>query len=290
MNIGAKFNLVLAGLLLIGFVIAGALSYRILHQNAREDVTQQARTMMEAAQAMRRYTIEQVRPHIQPKADGEFVSQTVPAYAATQGFSYLRETFPDYVYKEAALNPTNLKNRAVDWEADIVEHFRNNPDATEVVNRRSTATGESLYLAHPIRVGNKACLTCHSTPEAAPKAMLAKYGSKNGFGWKHNEIVGAQIVSVPLSVPIQQANQAFMVFMGSIAAVFVALLVALNLLLGRLVIKPIKTMAETANRVSLGEKNIPEFDKTSNDEIGTLAAAFTRMRRSLEKAMKMLGS
>jgi protein-histidine pros-kinase len=32
--------------------------------------------------------------------------------------------------------------------------------------------------------------------------MIAIYGTNNGFGWKENEIVGAQIVSVPMSVPL----------------------------------------------------------------------------------------
>ena len=32
--------------------------------------------------------------------------------------------------------------------------------------------------------------------------MLDLYGIANGFGWKMNEIIGAQIVSVPMTVPI----------------------------------------------------------------------------------------
>ena len=41
--------------------------------------------------------------------------------------------------------------------------------------------------------------------------------------------------------------------------------------------------------VSLGEMDAAEFKVRSHDEIGVLAASFTRMRRSLEQAMKMLG-
>jgi hypothetical protein len=54
-------------------------------------------------------------------------------------------------YKEAALNPTNPRDRAVDWEADIINTFRNHPGAAkELVGERDTPTGRSLYLARPI--------------------------------------------------------------------------------------------------------------------------------------------
>jgi protein-histidine pros-kinase len=42
--------------------------------------------------------------------------------------------------------------------------------------------------------------------------------------------------------------------------------------------------------VSKGELEAPEFATGSKDEIGTLAEAFGRMRKSLVHAMKMLDS
>ena len=52
-----KFNLVLLGIFVLGFVIAGYLSYRALQANAREEILQNARLMMEAALSSRNYTI-----------------------------------------------------------------------------------------------------------------------------------------------------------------------------------------------------------------------------------------
>ena len=46
-------------------------------------------------------------------------------------------------------------------------------------------------------------------------------------------------------------------------------------------------MADTADRISKGAMDI-EFSATSGDEVGTLAAAFNRMRASLVVAMKMI--
>src|SRR5580692_8588242 len=124
--------------------------------------------------------------------DTEFHPQSVPAFAATEIFGYLREKFPNYFYKEATLNPTNPRDRATDWETDIVNQFRGDEKQVEFLGSRDTATGKALVLARPLRVGNVSCLACHSTPDKAPPEMLKLYGPANGFGWKLNEIIGAQ--------------------------------------------------------------------------------------------------
>jgi HAMP domain-containing protein len=288
MKLTLKFNLVLAGVLMAGFAITALVSYQILQQNARREVIERAGLMMEAALAVRGYTIEEVAPLLRLQMKRDFLPQTVPAYAATQSFNKLREAHKEYSYKEATLNPTNPRDRAVDWETDIIQQFRNNDSRHEIIGVRDTPTGASLYMARPIQIKNPPCLVCHSTVEAAPKTMLARYGNANGFGWKLNEIVGAQIMSVPMEVPVAQARHAFMAFMGSLAVVFAAIVIVLNVMLRVLILQPVTRMAAIADDVSRGKMDAPEFDDRGRDEIGVLAASFNRMRRSLDKAMKML--
>jgi HAMP domain-containing protein len=289
MKLIIKFNVILFGVLLLGLGFTGVVSYQILQQNARNEIIERAGMMMESALAVRGYTIGEIRPLLAMQMKHTFLPQTVPAYAATQTFSKLRESHAEYTYKEATLNPTNPRNRAVSWEVDIIQEFRNHPERKEVVGTRETPTGLALYLARPIEIKNEACLVCHSTVDVAPQTMIARYGPANGFGWKLNEAVGAQIVSVPMSVPIEQARRAFYTFMGSLIAVFAAIIVVLNLMLRFVIIRPITRMAGIADEISRGQMDAPEFAEDSKDEIGTLAASFNRMRRSLEKAMKMLG-
>ncbi|HEY6353135.1 MAG TPA: DUF3365 domain-containing protein, partial [Burkholderiaceae bacterium] len=196
----------------------------------------------------------------------------------------------EYAYKEAVLNPTNPRNRAVDWETDIVNQFRNSKDTTEIVGDRDTPTGRSFYVARPLRIGAPACLKCHSTVDAAPPTLIERYGQANGFGWQLNEVVGAQIISVPTQVSLDRANQAFKVFMSSTGIVFAVIGIVLNLMLWMLVIRPVTKLSHFADRVSLGELEIPEFKRTSRDEIGVLARSIGRMRTSMVQAMKMLES
>jgi protein-histidine pros-kinase len=283
-----KFNLVLLGIFLLGFIVAGYVSHRVLQQNAREEILQNARLMMESALSSRTYTNTQIKPLLDTQLKYTFLPQTVPAYAATEQFNDLRKKHPDYGYKEATLNPTNPRDRASDWEADVVNTFRQTSDTKEMVGERDTPTGRALYLARPIQITNGACLVCHSTPEAAPRTMIDLYGTANGFGWKMNEVIGAQIVSVPMSVPILRANQTFRTFMLSLTSIFLATFVLLNVMLHMMVIRPVTRLAALADQVSLGNFDAGEFKASGSDEIGVLTEALGRMKTSLVQAMKML--
>ena len=288
MGLRLKFNLVLILVFALGLAASGYVSKRILEANAQEEVTRNAELMMGAALAVRGYTSKQVKPQLELQLMRAFLPQSVPAYAATEMFNTLRQQHPEYTYKEATLNPTNPRDRAVEWEADIVQQFRNDATRTEIRGTRDTPTGKALYLAKPLKISDPGCIPCHDTPDTAPKSMVAHYGNANGFGWKLGETVGAQIISVPMSVPLLKADQAFRTFMTSLLGVFLLAFIVLNVVLSLLVIRPIVRMSRAADEVSTGNFDVPEFSVGSHDEIGVLATSFNRLRRSLEKAMKLL--
>jgi FOG: HAMP domain len=283
-----KFNLVFVLIFALGFAATGFVSWRLLERNAREEIAGSARLLMDTALATRNYTSTQIGPLLETQMKYTFLPQSVPAYSATEVFHDLRKKHEEYGYKEAVLNPTNPRDRAVEWEADIVTQFRGNAEATELIGDRDTPTGRSFYVARPIRVNSPTCLRCHSSVEVAPKTLVDRYGPANGFGWNLNEVVGAQIVSVPTRVALERAESVYTVFMGSIAGVFLAIGVVLNLMLWAMVIRPVDHLSRFADRVSLGELDIPDFERTANDEIGVLARSIARMRTSMVQAMKML--
>jgi len=288
MGLRLKFNLVLIAVFAVGIACSGYISRRILQQNAKDEIVRNAELLMQAAQAVRGYTVAQVKPQLELQLMRVFLPQSVPAYAATEVFNNLRKTHSEFAYKEATLNPTNPRDKAVEWEQDVVNQFRNTADLKRLSGERDTPAGPSLYIAQPLRITDEKCLVCHSTVDAAPKTMIASYGPANGFGWKLNEVIGAQIVSVPMAVPLAKADDAFKTFMISLGAVFLLAFIVLNLTLTVMVIRPIVRMSRAADEVSTGNTQIPEFAVTSKDEIGVLAASFNRLRRSLEKAMKLL--
>ncbi len=287
MGLRLKFNLVLLLVFLLGLGVSGYVSHELLQKNARDEVLRTAGVMMEAALSMRAYTVGQVRPNLRVTAD-EFLPQSVPAFSATEIMNQVHKTHPDYAYKEAALNPTNPRNRATEWESDVINEFRNHNERKEVSGTRTTPSGLSMYLARPFQIKDPACLACHTTAATAPPAMVKLYGPNNGYGWKLNEVIGAQIVSVPMAVPIEKANRAFQVFMASLTAVFVVLFIILNLMLSLLIVRPIRTISMAADKISTGDMDVADLRDTGKDEISLLAKSFNRMRRSLEKAISLI--
>jgi protein-histidine pros-kinase len=284
-----KFNLIFLLLAGTGLAVVAHVAYRFLMENAKSQVVQQAQLMMESARATRDYTSEELKPLLaKVSAPGnEFIPQTVPAYGATQSFARLRKRYPEYTYKEAALNPTNPRNRAEDFEADIINSFRNHADETEIVGERPSPTGTVLYLAHPIQV-KASCLECHDVPSRAPAALLVSYGASNGFGWKAGEINAAQIVSVPTAVPIGIADKAYRTLVLYLIVTFFFTLMAIDAALYFVVIRPVGKLSAMAERVSRGDLDIAEIPVSSKDEIGGLTASFNRMYVTVVKALRML--
>jgi len=287
MGLRLKFNLVLLVVFILGLGVSAYVSYELLQRNARDEVLRSAGLMMEAALSMRAYTVGHVRPNLRVVED-EFLPQSVPAFGATEIMRQLRKTHPDYTYKEAALNPTNPRNRATEWEVDIINDFRNFAEHKEISGARMTPSGPSLYLARPFTIKDGACLSCHTNADSAPPAMVKVYGPSNGYGWKLGEVIGAQIVSVPMAVPIEKAHHTFLVFMGSLATVFALVFIILNAMLSLLIVRPMRRMAAAADKISVGAFDIPELPARGKDEVALLAKSFNRMRRSLEKALRLI--
>jgi HAMP domain-containing protein len=240
-----EFNLIFLLVFLAALAGGAYVSRNLPRLNAQQEILERARLTMEKAIAVRTYTSEQIRPLLKTQMMYTFLPQSVPAYSATEVPHQLAKAFPEYTYKEAALNPTNPRDRAVDWESDIVTRFRSQSDQKELVGERDTPLGRALYIARP---------------------------------------------PVPMSVPLGRADNTFRVFMTSLVGIFVAIGVALNLMPWALVIRPVTKLSRLADRVSMGEVGAPEFKARGRDEIGRLAESLTRMRRSLEQAMKMLGA
>jgi HAMP domain-containing protein len=282
-----KFNLVFVALFLLGIAASGYISWQLLQKNAQEEIAENARLIMSVALAVRSYTNTQINPLLKTQMVYSFLPQSVPAYSATEVLNELRKKYPNYAYKEALLNPTNPRDRAIEWESDIVNQFRNG-SAKELYGVRDTPAGSSLYFARPLTITDRACLRCHSTVDVAPKPMVDVYGPANGFGWNFMETVGAQVVSVPTDVPLARAKKAFITFMGSLIGVLVVIGLILNLLLWWMFIRPVTRISALADRISLGELEAPDLRVRSRDEIRTLADSLARLRKSLVQAMKML--
>lgn len=284
-----KFNLLFVLVFGLGLALIAFEARSFLDRTAQTEVLREAGLMAASASATRMYTEQQVSPLLEKTSlhATNFLPQTIPFFAATTTFEQVRQHYPDYTYKEAALNPTNPRDRATDWEADIVHYFRDNPSKTELIRTRDAAMGPSLYIAHPIQV-EAGCLQCHSRPSLAPAGMVKHYGAGNGFGWNAGEIVGAQIISVPTSVPEEIARRGLRELLLDLTVIFLLTIVLIDAGLFFIVIRPLRTISAAADRISQGEMDLQQMPVRGGDEVAQVTRSFNRMHTSLRKAMELL--
>lgn len=293
LKLGAKLNILLIVIFLLVLLSSGIALSIILENNAKWVVASKAEILMESMSGVREYTNEQITPELAPRLETEdhFLPQTFPGYAAREVFDNLRkrEQFRDFFYKEPALNPTNLRDKADKFETEIIKEFRKRRDLKELTGFRSLPGGDIFYVARPHIVSEESCLRCHSTPSAAPKSQIATYGSENGFGWKLNDVVGAKIISTPASEVFDRARDLQVLVIGILSSFLLLTMLLINLFLKRSITKPLQKMAQLSKQVSTGDLD-GEFKHPVNDEIGILAASLNRMKISLEMALNMLNS
>ena len=288
MGLRLKFNIILAVCYLLGLSLSIYPFYQISRREAMEQLQSQIDVLRAQALSIRRYTSEEIQPLLAEHSSIQFLPQTVPSFSAQTAFRNFRGFYPQFFYKEAALNPTNPAYLARDWERELIEKLRANPELTKDVSFQTIDNRSHYTATYPLVIRDESCLTCHSTPDRAPTSMVALYGNKNGFGWKLNETIGAQIISVPTDIAEGSIWRNLGLFVGTSSIIFLVLLILLNILLNRYVISPVTRMAKTAEAVSMGDASVAEFEYPGSDEIASLSRSFNRMRRSLDSALKML--
>ncbi|MBR8833603.1 MAG: DUF3365 domain-containing protein [Stigonema ocellatum SAG 48.90 = DSM 106950] len=293
MKIGTKVNLILIIVFLSGILISGIALSKVLEKEAENEVNSKALILMQIANSVRKYTNDRVQPLLLPKVETQqqFIPEAIPSFASREVFENLRKNkeYANFIYKDAFLNPTNWRDKADKFEADIIENFRKAPGLKSTAGFLNISGEKLFYSARPFIIQDKTCLRCHSTPEQAPKSQLVTYGKDNGFGWQLNQVLGSQIVYVPAYEIFTSANRVFLLVIGVMTSIFTTIIIIMNQLLHKTVLQRIKKIAAVAEQVSVGDMNA-DFGKQPKDEIGDLAEAFNRMKYSLEIAFNMLNN
>ena len=232
MKIGTKVNLILIIVFIVGILISGLALSNVLNQKAQNEINSKALALMTMNNSVRSYTNERIEPILAPKAEiaENFIPESIPSFSVREVFEYFRsnQEYADFFYKDATLNPTNLRDKADDFETKIVKQFREKSAAKTSSGFRTMAGARLYYTARPISIKKASCLRCHSVPENAPKSQLTTYGDKHGFGWQLNKVLGIQIVYVPAENILQNAHRSFMLITGIVAIVFIIVVIIKN--------------------------------------------------------------
>jgi methyl-accepting chemotaxis protein len=123
---------------------------------------------------------------------------------------------------------------------------------------------------------NKKGLVEFKGPDGKPEIGFAR---KTNFGW----VLAIQQAKDEAFQSLKEAQMFALILLGGtfLAVVIIALLAS------RAIVKPIRTLTDAANRISVGELGV-EIQTKSRDEIGDLAEAITRMQDSIRLSIERL--
>ncbi|MBL0714267.1 MAG: zinc-ribbon domain-containing protein [Desulfosarcina sp.] len=105
------------------------------------------------------------------------------------------------------------------------------------------------------------------------------FARKTNLGW----ILAIQQAKDEAFKSLKDAQMFALILLG---ATFIVVVI-IALLASRAIVKPIRTLTDAANRISVGELGV-EIETQSHDEIGDLAEAITRMQDSIRLSIERL--
>ena len=290
-KLATKFTWLLSLVFIGGILMGGLALSKALQQKAEAEVSYRGQVLMQVVNSVGTYTTDRIAPLLASEVEtqSDFIPETIPSFAAREVFEIVRQN-PEYknlFYKDAILNPTNLANRADPFETDLIERFQDDKGLKTLSGFRTMYGEELFYSAQPIVITNPSCLSCHSTPDVAPKSHVETYGTENGFGWTLNEVLGTRVIYIPASEVFENAHQALFLVIGIFIGIFALVILVINYLLKRNVIQPIKPLAQLAEKISMNAVSYAEAEEFERrglstiakrtDELGQLGRVFKRM-------------
>jgi methyl-accepting chemotaxis protein len=298
-NLRKKLTTLMLTIFVGGMIVSSVVYYNILLGNAKNELNTLSNVLISTMDSVRKYNQDKVSPLLNEESENSFLLPSIPSYAVRGVFDILTNSYKDmygkYSYKDAMINPTNLRDKASDEEIKIIEKLsqqdklagQNIDQGFLMINGK-----KQFYTARPIKITQSSCLVCHTSLEKSPKSLQilyeqGKYGANQGFGWELNKIIGTKIIYVPADNVYKIANDNFIIILGVFITIFALTILLATLWLKQYVVQPLNRITQVAEAVSLGDMDV-EFKKHSNDEIGRLADAFTRMKTSLEITLKRL--
>ncbi|MEM7579354.1 MAG: DUF3365 domain-containing protein [Mastigocoleus sp.] len=303
LQLASQFTLLLLIIFIGGIALGGFTLSKALEQKAIAQMSYRGQMMINMVNAVSRYTSDDVAPFISQVANPQngIIPATVPSLAAKQVFEQLKANweYKDFVYKPATLNPTNRNDQPDLFEAKLIERFALDASGgvlnrnLKTINGFRTISGQKLfYTAQPLILKNHSCLQCHGKVENAPKSHVEKYGTRNGYGWKLNQVIGSQIIYTPASEIFLNSKRALFVFIAIFISIFALVLISMNYLLKWRVIQPLQPMSQLAEIITqetitqetidinqirtLESQNLTKIIKR-RDELGKLSRVFQNM-------------
>jgi len=278
-SISGRFNGVLAILYVLSilFTIPGIyfFSEHSTYQESRTELS----LLVDLLKAVRKDVAEDIRPGLIEKDFFYLPAMSGLATTARIGKQFAKLN-PNYYVKIASDNPINPINAPEPFEQAVLQKYREGNIRENLIETGSIRGKHYLFAIAPTESKPK-CLKCHGNPAKAPLEVVSQYGTNSGYNYKLNDVVGINLVGVPIKDINAIVLQRSLIGVGILTLFFTVVFVTFNVLLRKIVIRPIIDLSNKAVAVSQGDIEQPIQQSPRNDEISVLANAFELMRRSV---------
>lgn len=288
MGIRIKSILVMGILGLLAIAVIGITSYNLSVKNAMDEAKIKSKIILNYTMASKNY-MKQVQKSLAVDLleKDRFYPEIMSGFVVARGtFELFKKSSPEYIFKQATLDPLNLSNKADKDEVEFIKNFDRNPDLKSSEGRITKDGVDLFYFAQPIKVSSQGCLNCHGDPADAPKDQVEIYGTETGYNWDMGSTVAAFVVYIPTAAAVAAAKHLSLTLVLVGAAGIILVLLIFWFFLDKKIVLPITKLAQRTDSFSMGEHLDEPIIGTSNDEIGTLSKAIERLRISLVKLLK----
>ena len=273
----------------LGIFFAVIISMNLRHQLIT-DTEHKATLVLTQAEAIQAYVRQVLRPsmyeHLPP--DSFLLEAMSTSYVTRRIMSDLNAQGDPFRYRRVAQGARNPDYEADPFERALMDRFAKDSELARVAEL-TDRDGEEVYVAaRPVRF-DASCLHCHGDPAGAPKALIDRYGDTRGF-WRHDgELVGLDLVTMPITGPMGQIKGATIGYLALFALGLAVFYLSIQVFFDRLVVVNLRRTTAVMRRYfpkEAGEAPAITADAGEIEElhagIETFAARLREAHRHIE--------
>jgi nitrogen-specific signal transduction histidine kinase len=254
------------------------------------DTEHKASLVLSQVEAVQAYVREVLRPSMYDllPPDAFVLEAMSTSFVTRKVMSDLNVHGDQFRYRRVAVGARNPDYEADAFERAVMERFAADPQLTRL-EEITPRNGEDVFVAaRPVRF-DASCLRCHGDPAEAPKALLLRYGDDRGFWRQAGELVGLDMVTMPVAGALGQIKGKTISFLSLFALGMAAFYLTLQVFFDRLVVVNLRRATDVLRRYFPQEAG--EAPKTTADEgeieeiyagIDTLASRLKEARENIE--------
>ncbi len=282
-------NLILSVFFILASVVVIFLVQETMRKQALVEAQAKAMILLDRNMATRDYFTKKLKPAVFALSDKyrpadhfdpTWMSSTYANRSIDQYFSERNRA--KYYFKTCAINARTQANEADPHERAFIQELNANP-ALQVRSEIMRIDGQPFFVVLSRGATMLAgCLMCHSTPERAPKGLVALYGPKRSFDRGLGEVISAVSIRIPMTEAYADADHFTWILSGLLIFVLFTMYLAQLFLNRALILKPLQIIQEKAGLIAEDDAHLGEkIELATSREFQDVACAFNTMSENL---------